>query len=446
MVITYIKRRQTMKKFFVYMATAAFMFAACNKAEIDAPVEDVNTPVETEIITVDINPMTKTALNEKNTDWSEGDEVSVTVDGKNIGKLTLKEGSTNTFSGEVEAGHNGDAILNYPAGVISVPKTQAAIAGSFANGAALLEGKTTMANLRAGCGATLQNKTALLSFSVGKDGDVTFEVGSTKYTVTGCKSGSTYYACIAPVSNATFVARIAGYLSKEASQKVSFTANKIYPLSTLPAPEASDWTVKGAFDNWGAGKPLYNDLNGNKVAKNVSLEGTFKFVNAANKYVRSISNTPTNSMWLTLYEASGDMSLNGTYDVYINPTNKSMCVVNSGSSVPVYSTSNRELYVSVQNSWGWPYLYGWFGEGASKKEVWGGWQSRKYDLSLTISNTGYYCWKVDSQYNNSTVSLISSKSGEQAPTLSSVKLDQDRFYELKYTNKVEFNAVTAPTF
>ena len=76
----------------------------------------------------------------------------------------------------------------------------------------------------------------------------------------------------------------------------------------------------------------------------------------------------------------------------------------------------------------------------------GGWQTRKYDTSLTISNTGYYCWKVPANFNNKTVSLIASKTGEQAPTKSGVALTQDRFYELKYTNKVEFNEVTAPTF
>ena len=153
-----------MKKYSIFLAIAALMSAAsCNQAEIEVPVEDTVTPVETELITVELNPMTKTALGaEGTTVWSEGDKVSVTVNGKNIGTLELQAGST--FSGEVEAGYNGDAILNYPAGVTTVPTTQTAVENSFANRSALLEGATTMEALRAGDGATLQNQTAILGF------------------------------------------------------------------------------------------------------------------------------------------------------------------------------------------------------------------------------------------------------------------------------------------
>lgn len=436
------KLGQTMKKIFILMASAAVMFAAsCNKMEeVNTPVEPV---VETELITIDLNPVTKTSLDGKATVWTEGDEVSVTVGGKNIGSLKLVKGTTSTFSGEVEAGKTGAATLNYPAGETSVPTTQAAVAGSFANGAALLEGTTTMDALRAGEGAQLSNTTALLQFSVAQAGDVTFEVGTTKYTVTGCQTGNTYYACVAPSANVSFTARIGGYLSKKASKNVTFAANKISNLDELPAPEASGWCLKGSFDNWKEGFSLFNDLNGNIVAKNIKLSGAFKIVNPSDKYVRSISNAPTTSKWLTLYDASGDMSLTGTYDVYVNTENKAICVVTVSSSVPEFKLSNRELYVSVQSGWGWPYLYGWEG---TNTELWGGWQTRKYDTSLTISNTGYYCWMVPANFNNKTVSLIASKSGEQAPTKSGVTLTQDRFYELKYTNKVEFNEVTAPTF
>ena len=105
-----IKMKQTMKKIFVLMASAAVLFAACNKMEeVNTPVD---TPVETETITVVLNPVTKTSLDGKATLWTAGDKVSVTVGGKNIGTLALVEGST--FSGEVEAGHDGTATLNYP--------------------------------------------------------------------------------------------------------------------------------------------------------------------------------------------------------------------------------------------------------------------------------------------------------------------------------------------
>lgn len=222
-----------MKKIFVYMASAALMFAvSCNKEEVNV---DTTAPVETELITVDLNPMTKTALGaEGTTTWDADDKVSVTVGGKVVGTLSLVEGST--FSGEITAGLSGAAVLNYPAGVTTVPATQTAVAGSFADGAALLEGTTTVEDLRAGTGVELQNKTALLMFTVAQAGDVTFEVGTAKYTVTGCKTGATYYACVAPASNVNFTARIDGCLSKESSKTPTFAANKIFDLGTLPEP------------------------------------------------------------------------------------------------------------------------------------------------------------------------------------------------------------------
>lgn len=237
-----------MKKFFIYMASAAFMFAACNKAEIDAPVEDVNTPVETETITVDLNPMTKTSLDGMNTVWSNDDVVSVTVDGKNIGTLKLVEGST--FSGEVEAGHNGDAILNYPAGETAVPTEQKAVENSFANGAALLEGTTTMDALRNGEGASLQNKTAILSFSSPIAGNVAFTIGNTTYTVEGCAANKTYYVCVDP-ANSGKLSYTAG-LALGAKEKDSFApeANKVYSLGALTFKQSTTYGLVGTNNNW----------------------------------------------------------------------------------------------------------------------------------------------------------------------------------------------------
>ena len=170
-----------MKKHFIFLASAALVIAAsCNK-------EEIKTAGETELITVQLNPETKTSLGaEGTTTWTSGDAVDVIVDGNNVGTLTLVEGST--FSGELTTvGLNGEATLKYPAGVAAVPAEQEAVEGSFANGAALLEGAVDLDVLRAGEGATLVNKTALLQFSVAVAGDVVFTLGETTYTVTGCQ-------------------------------------------------------------------------------------------------------------------------------------------------------------------------------------------------------------------------------------------------------------------
>lgn len=310
-----------MKKLFIYIVSAASIFAACNKEEITTPIVDLNTPVETEVITIDI-ATTKTSLNGMNTEWSSGDQVGVSVDGKQIGTLKLVEGTT--FTGEIESGFAGDkvATINYPAGVTSVPTTQAATPNSFADEAALLEGKTTIADLREGNGASLQNKTALLQFTVAQAGDVTFEVGATKYTITGCKTGNTYYACVEPVSNASFVARIGGYLSKKASNNATFTANKLVDLKQLPAPVQSAWGLVGLNGDWSNDKVLYKDLDGYFVLKNVEIKSTDEFKLRKDKaWTTTLSggitapNTKRDGGWvnMTISEA-------GTYDVYTNGT------------------------------------------------------------------------------------------------------------------------------
>lgn len=310
-----------MKKIFVYMASAALMFAvSCNKEEVNV---DTTAPVETELITVDLNPMTKTALGaEGTTTWDADDKVSVTVGGEVVGTLSLVEGST--FSGEITAGLSGAAVLNYPAGVTTVPTTQTAVAGSFADEAALLEGTTTVEDLRAGTGVELKNKTALLMFTVAQAGDVTFEVGTAKYTVTGCKTGSTYYACVTPVENVAFVARIGGYLSKQASKNVTFEANKISNLGTLPAPEKFGWGLVGQHQGWDIANttPMYKVADKAYAVFNVTLKDNgFKFAktglqnwDTANTYFGAW----TKSSGKGYFNFSTEMGTGTWYSVYTN--------------------------------------------------------------------------------------------------------------------------------
>ena len=310
-----------MKKYSMFLAMAALVSAMSCSKEVDSP-ENVNTAVEKEVITVRLSsPSTKTALEGTKTVWLEGDKVSVTVGDKIIGELELVE--EDIFKGEVEAGYDGEATLNYPAGVTAVPATQEAVAGTFVDEAALLEGKVSMDDLRAGKNAELVNTTSLLQFSVAQAGDVTFEVGTAKYTITGCKTGETYYACVAPASAVNFVARIDGYFSKQASSNVTFSANKIANLESLPAPTKSAWGVVGIGGNWDNDIAMYNDVDGYVVAKNVNIKSTDEFkLRKDGAWTTSIAggitapNTKREAGWvnMTISEA-------GTYDVYYKNNN-----------------------------------------------------------------------------------------------------------------------------
>ena len=391
------KKKQTMKKIFILMASAAVVLAAsCNKMEeVNTPVD---TPVETEVITIDINPMTKTSLDGKATVWSKGDAVSVTVGDKNIGSLKLVQGST--FSGEVEAGHTGAATLNYPAGVTTVPATQAAVAGSFANGAALLEGTTTMEALRAGEGANLSNTTALLKFSVPQAGDVTFEVGTAKYTITGCKTEEIYYACVAPASGVDFVARIGGYLSNKASNKATFKANQVANLETLLAPVVSTkYGIAGTFQSpttWDASNPIemYNDIDGKVIINNVELykDDAFKVV--------------VDKSWDESYgNGSANMTVekNGIFDiVFDSETNEiTATCIEEYTDVKVILTVKNE-----RTNWGSVYMHLWKENGEEDEPitVWPG-------ASLSADSQGNYTYELDGKYISENIGFIFSDNG-----------------------------------
>jgi len=317
------------------MASAAVLFAACNKMEeVNTPVD---TPVETETITVVLNPVTKTSLGANGTTkWLENDAVDVIHEGNKVGTLTHVGDSK--FTGELTTvGLTGEVTLHYPAGVDAVPTTQTAVAGTFADDAAILEGTVDLDVLRAGEGAKLSNTTALLKFTVAQAGDVTFEVGTAKYTVTGCQTGKTYYACVDPASNAAFTARIGGYLSRQASAEVTFTANQVANLGELPAPEKASWGVRGSFagGSWDTETYMYKDIYGSQVLKNVDFGAgaEFKFYNATNGWSGYVAGNDAGSGWTWISGGSGNnIPASGLVDIYVNDSSWAYKIVSAGTS------------------------------------------------------------------------------------------------------------------
>lgn len=416
-----------MKKYFVYLAAVAVMFAtACNKEEIAAPIP-------TEFISVELNPMTKTQLNGLETVWSSGDAVGVYVGSNKIGTLTLKEGTDNRFEGNIEEGKSGKATLKYPADVTAVPTTQAAVANSFANKSALLEGSTTIEDLRAGNGATLENKTALLQFTVAKAGDVSFEVGSSKYTVTGCQTGKTYYACVAPASNASFVARIDGYLSKKASKNVTFAANKIANLGSLPAPTISGAYLKGSFNSWGDGQALYNDLNDWYVIKNFEIKSNkteFKFEKSGT-WTGANSTLNINSYLSTSAGNGGNIQINnGTYDFYFHKDQNSIYVTTAGSYAPGVT---RPVRLLIKNNGKTAMnLYVWYSENNKEVRPLGNWPGKAITMTnkVTVNGTEYIYYEFDSTYFGKTMNYIINWTGGQTSDVKNVYWGQDNYYNL----------------
>ena len=311
-----------MKKFYIFLVVAALVSAMSCTKEVNS-----DTVVEKETISVRLSPETKTALEGTKTVWLEGDQVSVTVGGSVIGTLDFV--GEDLFEGDVEAGHDGTATLNYPAGVTSVPTTQKAVAGTFADEAALLEGTISMDDLRAGKSTELANKTALLQFSVAQAGDVTFEVGSTKYTVTGCETGKTYYACVAPeTGKLSYTVGIV--LGAKVKDNFAPVANTVYPLGELTLKESEVYGLVGTNNNW-TDAMMYETTQDNfyvLYGVNFTSAGQFKIrKNNNNGWVddcnfgsaNTTTKTKNTAVGVFTHGSSADIAVNaGTYDVYFD--------------------------------------------------------------------------------------------------------------------------------
>ena len=365
-----------MKKIFTYLASAALVLAAsCNKIEevntpIDTPADNpVETPAETETITVQLNPGTKTSLGEDGiaTLWSQGDAVDVTTGGTYLGTLDNYLVNVDTFSGEVIAGIDGGKkiTLIYPAGSDGcVPTEQEAVENSFAERAAVLEGTTTMADLRAGNPVTMKNMTALLKFSVAQAGDVTFKVGEANYTVTGCKTDKIYYACVEPCENASLNYTIGEAKGTKSKDDVTFNAGEIYNLDKLNVIITSDYGVVGSFQaptSWDVAAPVkmveYGD--GWAVAENVELykDDEFKFVtgNSWDNPNFGISEVKAREENVEVDAVKGGQNMkvsrNGKYNLYLKLDEKKVKI----ECVETYT--DLKVNITIDNKANWSPLY-----------------------------------------------------------------------------------------
>ena len=349
-----------MKKFFIFLAVAALVSAMSCTKEVNS-----DTVVEKETISVRLSPETKTALEGTKTVWLEGDQVSVTVGGSVIGTLDFV--GEDLFKGDVEAGHDGTATLNYPAGVTSVPTTQKAVAGTFADEAALLEGTISMDDLRAGNSAVLANKTALLQFSVAQAGDVTFEVGSTKYTVTGCETGATYYACVAPETGklSYTVGIVLGAKEKDNFAPV---ANTVYPLGELTLKESTVYGLVGTNNNW-TDAMMYETTKDNfYVLYGVNFTSAGQFKIRKNKVwvddgnfgsANTTTKTKNTAVGVFTHGSSADIAVNaGTYDVYFDRLASQVYIMEPGKpyTEATKQSAPANTYYSLMGKFG---TYNW---------------------------------------------------------------------------------------
>lgn len=169
---------------------------------------------------------------------------------------------------------------------VTVPSNQTAVVGSYDPAAAIAVAHSTNTTLE------FKNATALLQFSVA-------------------------------IAGVSFIARINGYLSKQAASNKTFTVNQIAPIGELPAPEKFGWGLVGQHQGWNITlpTPMYKVSDKAYGVLNIKLQSNgFKFAK------NGLSNWNTNNTYFGAWKNSGsgyfnystEMGVGAWYGVYTN--------------------------------------------------------------------------------------------------------------------------------
>lgn len=207
--------------------------------------------------TANIADDTKTQLNGTKVTWCAEDAIAVS-NGTTVEKYTVKEllndGKSAIFQGAKLEGDVFYAAYPCPEELtevsctvvdgepvvwagIAIPTEQVAVAGSFADGAALAYGE-----YQGDYTFSFTNENAVLKFQVPADCEMVefFNGENLAVRVVGTMTaGNDYYAVVAPGDDYTFVARIDACLSKQGTKGLDLAKNNIYNLGTLPAKQTT---------------------------------------------------------------------------------------------------------------------------------------------------------------------------------------------------------------
>ena len=368
-----------MKKFysFLFAAVALVGFAACNSdsTEEPAPAQQVGKME----FTANIGEDTKTSLNGTKVKWCAEDAIAVS-DGTKVEMYKVKEllndGKSAIFQGAALEGNTFYAVYPYAEDAaytdgkwnVTIPTEQVAVAGSFADGAALAYGE-----YQGDYTFSFTNENAVLKFQVPENcsfvefyngEDLAVELNG------GLTAGKDYYAVVAPETSYTFTVRIDGYLSKQGTKALDLEKNKIYNLGILPAPKTSGYNVVGSFQGWdvavGKAVVMYADVDGWAVAKGVELYKTDEFkIVKGNSWTTSYGFNAVGVLPLGEEKAVVDSNsqnmkaaTNGKFDISFNATAKKI----KYTCVEEYTGT---VEITINNKANWSPLYITLKDGAT---------------------------------------------------------------------------------
>lgn len=433
---------------------------------------------------------TRTVIDGKVSKWSGKEAIRVIgADNSNYNFETEIQGdpvaaATFQYSGEQELKGFGDEgktfYAVYPYGSsnltvndatqtisgINVPTTQTAVEGSYDVMAPVAVAYSTDGKTLA-----FKNVTALVKFQVLVEGvtevtfsgnkeeplsgdiSVSYNNGEPTFTPTtttktyvkllcegGFKTKTDYYFSILPNTFSSgfkieINGRFARNLTKEKTIERSSCLTDVTLGSVTPSViyEKGDWTIsKGAMTDLG---------NRNYVKKGVTISAS-GFRIADGTALKSTINTGISAgTWYNIHSSqSGNMILEGTYDIYVHKEDYGMfcCVVNEGVEMPAFTDKNKQLYIVLQHGldWGAKYLYSWDPNNTNTKYM-GGWPGAKEEAIIQLFNDGktYVYWTISREANDDPINVVfhNNRGGEVNQTYDTVipNFNRDYCYYLK---------------
>ena len=375
-----------MKKIFGFMALAlAFIGVSCNleKSEIEG-IEKVSSVT----ITAGIEgEEARTVLEEGfKVLWSGKEQFKVLTTNAQTATFTAnvtEPSATAVFTTTTEGFTGEEYLAHYPASVSAtmdlenktvstlISNNQKPVAGSMDPTAAPMVAYAATTNF------SFKNTVALAKFTVKEEGvtdvqlvaddalagNYTYDVEAQSATISNSNvsktiqvmpaTGSTfvkdqsYYVAIIPGEKTNLKLVVNGVTTKEVAS-FEFKRNKIYNLGTV-APfvaEATNWSLVGAFNEWGATPdlPFYTTQTANLyVVKDVELtaysEWKIRKDNAWTKTFGGGHKYYEPNKYTTIYDNGSNMSvtLNGTYDIYFEYSG-------SGNQAKMYIVTAGEDY------------------------------------------------------------------------------------------------------
>lgn len=265
--------------------------------------------------------------------------------------------------------------------------------------------------------------------------------------MTGCQTGKTYYACVAPVANAELSFKIGPTVGEKSKSSVTFDANKIYNLGNIDILKYDVYVCISDLKWSSVNMHRFNDAGdltewpGETLSEKVTVNGKVY-------YKKSIAAGETLSITYNNGKASNNLKVNVdkvtvSNDIYYRLSARGAIEVDPNDE----KSFGYAIYVFDQKSKNVaPNLYAWNDNNAWKNKYGGNFASWpgvafKNDCYYHPADDNnwkhYYYYEIPTDLYGKSFMFIVNKKG-QTDDISITKLDSDLYVGYWYDNSNGF--------